>query len=573
MHNLPIAADLLVRKGAALIAHGRGLPGDSLVGPSFKIMFAVLVLSSFALQAQERTTTDKIDSISLFKNGLGVVTRSVNVDGAGDYLVENVPVPVHGTFWIESDPDVVTRSTTRLVTGPIRGTTTVDLQKDLVGLEVTVHFIDGNAEPTTGTVAALADPEFGVQWDRSYDDQNYYRRLEIANQKTSEFLVLATAQGSTYVARSRIAYVEVVGAAETVLREVPALIFTVPASRDRGTVVRFSYLTKGISWAPSYRLDISKPEQLTLSQKAVIKNELGPFSEATIRLISGFPNVRFAGVTSPLALETSWSSFFEQLRQQQDEGTATTMNAVATQQSLLSGVTGGSDLGAIPTGEGVDLHYQAIGSHTMAEGDSVALTVATETAPYERIVEWLVPDTRDAHGNPISDYERSQHAEDYEDAAWDAIQFKNPFGFPMTTGPAAVVSNGAFNGQGVSHWVNVGEQTTLRVNKALSLRTRSLEHEDATSSERQEVYVGGTRYQRVLVRGELTANNHRKEAIELVIRRRFSGDLVAAEGEPVGSLLEEGAYSVNRRNELLWTVHLAPGEEATLEYSYTVLNR
>ena len=50
--------------------------------------------------------------------------------------------------------------------------------------------------------------------------------------------------------------------------------------------------------------------------------------------------------------------------------------------------------------------------------------------------------------------------------------------------------------------------------------------------------------------------------------RRFSGKLLNAEGEPRQSLLEEGAYSINRRNELTWTLNLAPGKSTELKYEY-----
>ena len=56
-----------------------------------------------------------------------------------------------------------------------------------------------------------------------------------------------------------------------------------------------------------------------------------------------------------------------------------------------------------------------------------------------------------------------------------------------------------------------------------------------------------------------------------MIRRRFSGELVDAEATPKSSLREEGVYSVNRRNELIWTLSLKPGEERKLKYHYTVL--
>ena len=60
-------------------------------------------------------------------------------------------------------------------------------------------------------------------------------------------------------------------------------------------------------------------------------------------------------------------------------------------------------------------------------------------------------------------------------------------------------------------------------------------------------------------------------SITLVARRRFSGDLENADGEPVVTLREEGVYSVNERRELVWTLELAAGEVKTLTYRYTVL--
>jgi hypothetical protein len=39
----------------------------------------------------------------------------------------------------------------------------------------------------------------------------------------------------------------------------------------------------------------------------------------------------------------------------------------------------------------------------------------------------------------------------------------------------------------------------------------------------------------------------------------------------VTKLLERGVYSVNQRQELVWTLNLAPGEQKLLHYTYEVL--
>ena len=162
-----------------------------------------------------------------------------------------------------------------------------------------------------------------------------------------------------------------------------------------------------------------------------------------------------------------------------------------------------------PTGEGVDLHYEPIGEHSFAEGDALMTSVATAKAEYERIVEWIVPDTRRANGRYIDEYQRRQQPDKYQDTAWDAVQFKNPFDFPMTTAPAMIVDAKGFSGQSLSYWVNPGEQTTLHITKALSIRTRSTEQEE--KGERKIVYIGGNDYRDVKVKGQLYICNHRKQ--------------------------------------------------------------
>lgn len=226
-------------------------------------------------------------------------------------------------------------------------------------------------------------------------------------------------------------------------------------------------------------------------------------------------------------------------------------------------------MSAISIGEGPDIHYEPIGRRSLAEGESLALSVATSTAPYERLVEWNVPDTRRADGRYISEHERQRAPEKYQDTAWDAIRFKNPLPFPMTTGAAMIVSDDHFHGQRMSFWVNKGEEATIHITKALSIRTRSVEYEEPR--EREIVYIAGDDYQKTVVKGELFLSNYRNETVKVMLRRQFSGELLEADGDPQTILREEGVWSVNKRNELTWTLTLESGDERNVTYRYSVL--
>ncbi len=516
------------------------------------VAFAAVVLVTPA-RADDIPAQSKIVGVDLFKNGLVVVRREATLSKPGTYTLDDVPQPVHGTYWVESAGPVETVVKMRDVEVPAAETAPGNLQDDLAGKKVTVYLKGDRHVPVIGTVMKIKPA-----------------KAEEAIGGPSRFLVVQTDRGRTYVESAEIAAVEAHNPGETITRRQPRLLLTLGATEKPQTKVTIHYLTRGLAWAPSYKIDITDPATLTLEQHAVIRNELADLNGAEVRLISGYPSVAMAHVRSPLSPRTSWAAFFQELNRQDGQENVMVGQGFSAQPIAYNSIApADGTLGAIPTGEGVDLHYQPIGKRTLAEGESLDLTVAKESAAYARVVEWLVQDNRNEYGV----YNSRRQGDDADDTAWDALKFKNPLSFPMTTGPAMVTAGGAFNGQRVSFWVNAGEETILRVNKALSVRTRAVENEIQLKDRggREIVWVGGRQFRQSTVEGELTVNNHRKEAIQLLIRRRFSGDLVQAEGSPKSSLREEGVYCVNRRNELLWSIPLKAGEERKLKYTYTVL--
>lgn len=494
----------------------------------------------------------KIVAVDLFKNGLAVVKCEVTLEKPGTYILTEAPQPVHGTFWVESSGSVETAMKLQDVEVPAIEAAPGNLQEDLADKKVTVYFKGDKRAPVVGTMMKLK-PVKGEE-----------------HVGPSRFLVLQTGKGRTYVEASEVASVEAENAGDKVTRRQPRLFLTLGATDRPETRVTLRYLTHGMSWAPSYKIDISDPKTLALEQHAVVRNELSNIDGAEVRLISGYPSVQFAHVRSLLAPQTSLAAFFRELGSGGGRDIPTLGNQVLMQNVSMNVYSGSANLalGATPMGEGVDLHFQPIGKRTLADGESLALTVARGKADYERIVEWLVPDNRNEYGQ----HHGRNHSEGDDDSAWDALKFKNPLAFPMTTGPAMVTADGQFNGQRTSYWVNSGEETVLRVGKALSLRTRALEHEQLDKGGgRDVVWIGGRQFRKSTVAGELAVSNHRKETTSVLIRRRFSGELVQADGSPKASLREEGVFSINRRNELLWSFPLKSGEERILKYTYTVL--
>ncbi len=528
------------------------LPEETLVR-TLTLTLAALMLPATPALAADTPVKSAIVGVDLFKNGLAIVKREVTLGKSGMYSIDDVPQPVHGTFWIDSTGTVEASVKMRDVEVPATEVAPGNLQDDLAGKKVTIHFRGDKRAPVVGTMLK-------------------FKPAKETEAIVSRYLVIQTAKGRIYIEPGEIAAVESDDAGDKVTRRRPQLVLTLADTDKAETKVTIRYITHGLSWAPSYRLDISDPKTLTLEQHALIRNELGDLAGAEVRLISGYPSVEYANVRSLLSPHTNLAGFFSELAGYRSREIAALGNSIVSQQRITDNTTYNNEsgafnlaVGATPAGEGVDMHYQPIGKRTLAQGETLALTVAKGKSEYERIVEWLVPDTRDAYGR----HEGREHADD----VWDALKFKNPLSFPMTTGPATVTAGGQFNGQRTTFWVNSGEETLLRVEKALSVRTRSSENEQLNKdgSGRELIWIGGRQYRRTTVEGELSVSNNRKETIQILIRRRFSGELVQADASPKQVLREEGVYSVNKRQELVWTMPLKGGEEKKLKYSYTVL--
>jgi hypothetical protein len=542
--------------------------------------FATLtvLLASVTLSIAEETVVHpQIDSVGLFKNGLCVVKCSFTADHAGDFVWNEPPRAVHGTFMVESEGAVTVRSTMRKAEDSDEASLpTGSLQADLAGAEVKLTLTPDEtkvAASVTGKVWTMPEakprPRVWMSQDGAgdpYGRNANYPGAAVPVPTTGGFLVLDGDNGKDFIALGRISRVEVLkpGVVRKRPQDKPAMVFTVAKPGN----VNLSYLTRGASWAPAYFVDLTDAKSLRIRQTAVVKNELMPLAGAELSLISGYPNVEFGHVDSPLWQGGSLAAFFQQISQKPGA-----RGGAMSQQLAINNYSSGSDMGPpLPAGDepgatSQDLHFESLGKRTLEPGDALSLDVASGETAYERVVEWAIPDKRDAYGNYLN-ASRGEPAE--SSGAWDSVIFPNPLKFPMTTASATIREGGQFRGQSQSNWTNPGQRSCLHITKALSLQTDHTEIEESGKRE-NEIWMGGRRYYRTTVRAEATARNFRNSPVTLLMKAQFSGALIDAEEQPTDTLRREGVFSVNPRHELEWKLTLKPGAEKKVVYRYTVL--
>jgi hypothetical protein len=517
-----------------------------------------LVFLAAALQAvgAEPEIAGKIVSAGLFKNGVASITREYTVPGPGSYTFEALGNPVHGTLWIDGDGPVVARSGSEPVDAAPEESASAGVAETLVGRRVEIGLRLEDSTPFTGTL--LAAPGGGA-----YESRNVEMVRDRIVAPASDMFVLDIDGNPSYIARDLVAYVRALEPAAAVKRTKSVLVFDVGEGAPNPCTIRARYLTRGLSWAPSYRIDLTDGGTLSIGQSAVIRNELEDLDGVAMELISGFPNVEYLQAVSPFAANANWADFMSQLARRAGgfDPSAVQMAATSNISPLFTNeadVMG--ELSTIPytPDDGADLYYHPAGAHTLGKGESLLLTLATASADYERIVEWRV--NRSAG--------QGDAAGPRQDDLWDALRFRNPFPFPMTTGPAMVESKGRFLGSKTVFWAAPGSETVAYVSKALSLRAGYVEEEVS----RTEVRELNRPVFATVVKGTLTMQNPRTDAVNLVIHEDILGAVLRADGDPITAVGPAGPGRRNPSTKLTWKLTLEPGEarEVTLEYRYLV---
>ena len=519
------------------------------------------------VSAAPRAVTSRVKSVSMFKNGVALIREEFTVPASGQYVLDAIPYAIHGAFFIQSDAEVEAVLTQRQSRETVGASGDLNYQKDLVGKKVRVFFNNANLPPVHGTVAAVRQTtdEKAPQSDsdfrpRYYSQSYYYSRGNNENPAVSNpHLILNTDFGQSVIQQSSIARIDVEGEIGTVVRSRPTLLFTVKT--EKPATVGITYLTKGAAWAPAYRIllpdEKSNRGKMTIEQTATIVNQWRDFNNAQLYLISGYPKIGCENVISPISNKANLSAFFSQmLRPDSDD-----RDSMMSQMVMNSASPRDSDdfpSGSVAaSGDGPDIYYHPVGQRSMNKEDVLALSNGKKETEFERVVEWTVADTRNENGRPID--------RENPNTPWDAIQFVNPFDFPMTTGPAAVMTEHKFLGQNTSYWTSPGEKTSIPITKSLSVSVKADEQEIKRSDEMRYM---GVRCRRITVAVELSIANRRAEPIKALVKRQFSGEIEKpVEGAKVVQL-NQNLNALNRQNELRWELTLNPGETRTLKYEY-----
>ncbi len=528
-----------------------------------------LLLAAGAAGAGEADVTPRIGRVALFKNGFAYVTsRATLPEGAATVVLGQLPVPSYGTFWIAYPKGVQVKGLfARLaeVRREVPLVETVDLLEANVGRTVSLGRA-GDQELCGTLVRMLAQEPEAPQSEYVMGARGDARRHE---QDQNKLAVIETTDGTVVLHAGHLTQVSFPGGEPklTGTRVSHEPVVRVELERPAGgETLSLSYLARGLSWAPSYQIDLSDAHTARLSATAEILNEVVDLEDVAVELVTGFPKLDFANVPSPIALDQSLAEFLRALQsiglQVPREGRSVTVQAMAETITVASSY-------GLPT-EGwaaEDLFLYPVASLGLHRGEVALVPLFTASVPYEHVYTWRVPDLLDR-----DDRYRQPGEEDTSRQVWHACRLVNSSGVPLTTAPAQFVKDGRIVGQSLSRYCNEGATVDIPINRALGIVT---DHTELETSRETRAFrsTSGATYDRVGVKGELSLESSLSRAVKVEVTKQIRGEVVETSDTPQTTRTARGLRGVNPTYEIEWAFPLGPGEVKHLHYHYTVLVR
>ena len=536
-------------------------------------------------ETSPRDAVPSIERLALFKNGLGYATAMAKLpDHASTIRLGQLPVPCYGTFWLAYPKTVKVRS---LVTAmeTVDETATASSLDQLLrlnpGRKVLIHMaaapgvaevvLEGVVKPTVQPEAPEPPSPYFMDFRRPVD-RGYAYGYPPPSQ--NGVVLLQTDKGLVALSPGSIQRVDF-GVGEPVCvttnqQKRPAIRMELEKPAG-GENVEVSFLARGITWVPSYRIDLSDEKTARFSAQAQIINELADLQDAHVDLVTGFPNIQFPELPNPVAMSQNLAEFLRSLAAGRAEGgdrgymmqqRALTFNSnyAPYDNALLPSY-------AISTNgqTAEDLFLYPLPRVSLKKGETATLPLFSAEMPYRHLYTWKIGDHLD--GDPARPRGDGRSAEE----VWHTCRLVNAARMPLTTAAAEFVKDGQFVGQDTCFYTAAGAEASIRINRAMNVQADEAEIEIERKRNAANFYGYG--YDLVKLTGELKARNRLDKPINLEITKELSGEVLDKSDSAQDVQTARGLKQVNPKHVLTWTLELKPAEERKIAYSYQLYVR
>lgn len=520
-----------------------------------------LFIFHFSFFTSSAQSAVKTKSVAVFKNGSGFFIKSGNVKPHnGSVRIADTINATFGTLWFSSGDNTIKSVTSEMEkverVKPAQAATTADLLRANIGKRVKITPKD---EEPIDAVIEKVDDDMVI-----FKEANKWVHYKISRLNRIDFME-QPAYNVTSKENTRITQIDF--------------------KDDKESNLNMMYLQHGISWLPTYLVELEPNNKAQLTLTANLVNDAEDLDYADVSLVVGVPNFKYSTLLSPLTSTQTIMEFLYAMNSGDNmEGTYKNIltNAIVTQSAHYE-ATGGEadDRDKVPEAFALagttqeDLFFYRLDNISIPKGGRGFYTVLKEEVPFRHIYE------TDLNANSIaSDYYTVSagsggsfdNAEQNTNKVYHSIELENTSKLPWTTGSAMVTKpidgNTGPLSQDVLAYTPMKAKVCVKITEAPDIQVKDAEVE--TAREERKKIVQKVAYDLISVDANITVKNYKNEDIDLTVRRAVSGNLQSCSTDWTSKKVVNLYRSANTTNNVKWDIHLKAGEEKKIIYKYQV---
>lgn len=561
-----------------------------------------LVGPTFAAPAAPNTALARmpVKEITVFKNGAAFLIREgvLPTDSSGDVLMDDLPTPILGTFWVYStDARAKVVSVSARPRRVLVERTALSLWDLIQANPGAIARVDEVGDKPAYEATLLGVPERSSEEVERTSPPNTGEQLP----RKADVALMKTDEGFRVAKMDRIESVTFRDDPKrTLVSEEFRNLLTVrldgPARRANATApLGMMYVQRGVRWIPSYRVTLDGKGGATLELQATIVNEEADLDNVTMNLVVGVPSFAFSDTPDPISLQQT----FAQVERALDRASQLS-NAVMTQ--VPNGGFGGTFApsakeAAMPGGPEVagaeraeDLFVFTVKNVTIRKGERLVTPISRRSLKYKDVYTLTLP-----YGPPADVARPGLDAQQTEVARLLAapkvqhkIRLQNDKDEPLTTAPALILRADKVLGQAMMTYTPVSGEVDIPITVAVDVTVARTERETGRVPSARR--WGNENLSRVDIKGNIALRNHRDEAVALEVTRYVLGEMDTVDHggviEKVNALDDTAAAdavrpgwwgyynwpywfnNVNGVGRATWTFTLPAGSSADLGYTW-----
>jgi len=529
-------------------------------------IFLMLVVSTIAQTVPE--FTPKTQSIVLFKNGLGYVQKE------GTARLENgwtstttIPQSLLGTLWFGtldqkgSISEVISRKEKVLTSFPC--VSLDDFLKANIGKKCVLLHGDLTTE---GSLVS-------VPGDNPISPNNYssYNPSLIIRDDLNKI--------DTVIPRSQIKDAIFTDVATTFQKETEIRRLNIHLNgASNESRIGMSYLQKGISWMPSYLVQIKDSNTVLLTMKAMVINDTEDMDNTDLYFTVGFPHFQYSDILNPITMEQTLAQFISSLNSNNRSNESYGGLSNIMRQNYTAYAINGDHFGEgmmapdYSTGTNLsgssqeDLYLYQVKGISLQKGDRGEYPVFTSEVSYQPLYTWEV-------SNPlkIDIWGQRQEGDKLDkELVWHCLKLENGTDYPWTTAPAFTLSSAKPIAQDTLNYTPKGAKANLKLTLSSDIKA---ERKETETSRQRGVNINGSSYDLVTIQGELLVKNYKTQKVDIEITKNFVGESTTASDSGVITKKGDILNGINPTTQIIWNQSLNALESKTITYEYKVYVR